>query len=195
MLELIENARKSLSQLMADFEEARIDLARWIAKANTTITLIEVGGIDQQEEQEALIGEITNFGLGNLVVEGDFRATVTAVTDFAKNVSAGNDEARTEFMTMFTPENIVNEFKVIRCPNCGEVLTKSDCHCHSCGMAVTPLEEYVVIEGTPQIKCCCGRWHDAEYKFCPSCGKRNTLTASDDAHAPSSTVGAIVSSK
>lgn len=177
MYEIIEEARKAFSTLMADFEEARIDLARWIAKANTTITLAEVGGIDQHEEQEVLLGEITNFGLGDLVVESDFRATVGAVTDFAKSVAAGNDEARSEFMAMFTPENIVNEFRVLRCPSCGEILTKSDCHCHACGTAVTPLEEYVVIEGTPQVKCACGRWHDTTFKFCPSCGKRNSESA------------------
>ena len=174
---MIEEARKAMAQLMADFEEARVDLARWIAKANTTITMVEVAGTDQTQEQEALIGEITNFGLGDLVVEGDFRGTVTAVTDFAKNVSAGNDEARTEFMTMFTAENIVNEFRVIRCPNCGEVLSKSDAYCHNCGTGVTPTEEYVVLEGRPQVKCCCGRWHDTEFKFCPGCGKRNSDVA------------------
>lgn len=220
MFEIIEEARKAMSQLMADFEEARVDLARWIAKANTAITLVEVGGIDQTQEQEALIGEITNFGLGDLVAEGDFRGTVTAVTDFAKSVSAGNDEARTEFMTMFTAENIVREFRVVRCPKCGTVLGKSDSYCHECRSEITPLTEYTPpCVGPAETKCACGRWIPLSYKFCPGCGKLNTsaepnkLTLADLVYnevealaaeqaetaghedASDNTVGAIVSSK
>ena len=220
MYTIIEEARKAMSQLMADFEEARVDLARWIAKANTTITMVEVAGTDQTQEQEALIGEIADFGLGDLVTEGDFRATVTAVTDFAKNVSAGNDEAREEFMTMFTAENIVKEFRVVRCPNCGTVIGKSDSYCHECRSEVTPLTEYTApCVGAPETKCACGRWIPLDYKFCPGCGKLNTsvepnkLTVADLVYnevenavaeqaetagheaASDNTVGAIISSK